>query len=317
MNHFTSVHDVENVQSLIQSALELKKSPFEDKELGKNKTIGLIFLNPSLRTRLSTEKAAKNLGMEVMSMNFGSDGWGLETQDGVIMKQGPGEHIKEAAAVVGQYCDIIGIRSFPKLLDREEDYADKILNDFIRYSGKPVISLESSTRHPLQSLTDAITIEEYKKTEKPKVVLTWAPHIKALPQAVGNSFAEWMNKLTNVDFCITHPEGYELADSFVGGATVTYNQEEAFKDADFIYAKNWSSYRDYGQILNQDASWMIDSKKMKLTNDAKFMHCLPVRRNVVVSDELLDSENSLVINQAGNREFAAQAVLKEILLNSK
>jgi len=315
MNHFTSVYDVESIQKLIQNALDLKEKPFSQRELGRNKTIGLIFLNPSLRTRLSTEKAAKNLGMNVMSMNFGSDGWGLETSEGVTMNKGAAEHIKEAAAVVGQYCDIIGIRSFPKLENREEDYADRIVQNFIKYSGKPVVSLESAIRHPLQSLTDAVTIHEFKKKEKPKVVLTWAPHIKPLPQAVSNSFAEWMNRLDNVDFYITHPKGYELNSEFTGDAPIIYDQKMAFKDADFIYAKNWSSYECYGQILKKDYDWMVTSEKMKLTNNAKFMHCLPVRRNLVVSDDVLDSESSIVINQAANREFAAQAVLKEILEN--
>jgi len=313
MKHFTSINDVESVEELIKTALEFKKDPFSDKKLGYNKTIGLVFLNPSLRTRLSTEKAAKNLGMEVMTMNVGSDGWGLETAEGIVMNGGAGEHIKEAAAVIGKYCDIIGVRSFPKLENRAEDYTDRILNDFIKYSGKPVISLESATRHPLQSLTDAITINEFKSEKKPRVVMTWAPHIKALPQAVGNSFAEWMNKLDDVDFCITHPKGYELDNTFTGNAPIIHNQDEAFQNADFIYAKNWSSYHNYGQTSDQYSEWMITAQKMALTNNAKFMHCLPVRRNVVVADSVLDSDQSIVIEQAGNREFAAQAVLKEIL----
>ena len=317
MKHFTSTQDVENISSLIQSAIALKAAPFEHKALGKNKTIGLIFMNPSLRTRLSTEKAAKNLGMEVMSMNFGSDGWGLATAEGIVMKEGAGEHIKEAAAVLGQYCDIIAVRSFPKLADRAEDYADHVIEGFKKYSGKPVISLESANGHPLQSLTDAITIEELKKKDKPKVVLTWAPHPKALPQAVANSFAEWMSQLDTVDFCITHPKGYELDKKFTGDTPIIYDQDEAFAGADFIYAKNWSSYQDYGKIMCEDNSWMITSEKMGLTNEAKFMHCLPVRRNVVVADEVLDSEYSAVIQQAGNREFAAQAVIKGILSFNK
>lgn len=312
MKHFTSVEDVDDIQALLKDAQTLKQSPYNNKALGQNKTLGLIFLNPSLRTRLSTQKAAQNLGMEVMVMNFSEDGWGLETSHGVIMNGKAGEHIKEAAAVIGQYCDIIGIRSFPKLENKEEDYADTILNDFILYSGRPVISLESATLHPLQSLADLVTIEELKKKDRPKVVLTWAPHIKSLPQAVPNSFAEWMKK-GNVDFVITHPEGYELDKKYTGEAEIIYDQNKALKGADFVYAKNWSSYFDYGKTLVQDSSWMIDEKKMKLTNHARFMHCLPVRRNVVVADGVLDSDQSVVIQQAKNRECAAQAVIKNIL----
>jgi N-succinyl-L-ornithine transcarbamylase len=312
MKKFTSVKDVQNPQALANLGLELKKNPFAHKYLGENKTMGIIFLNPSLRTRLSTQKAAKNLGMEVMVMNFTGEGWNLETEDGVVMNGNSQEHIKEAAAVIGQYCDILGIRSFPAFESREKDYSEKILNDFITYCGKPVVSLESATLHPLQSLADLITITELKKTARPKVVLTWAPHPRKLPQAVPNSFAEWMNE-ADVDFVIAHPAGYELDPRFSGKAKITHNQNEALKDADFVYAKNWSSYTQYGEILSQDPDWMITLDKMKLTNNGKFMHCLPVRRNVIVADEVLDSEYSVVIQEAGNREWSAQAVLKTML----
>jgi N-succinyl-L-ornithine transcarbamylase len=251
--------------------------------------------------------------MEVMIMNVGADSWQLEMNEGVIMNGDKAEHISEAAAVVGQYCDIVGVRSFPGLVDREEDYSEKVLNQFLKYTGRPLISLESATRHPLQSLTDLITINEYKKVQRPKVVLTWAPHVKALPQCVPNSFAEWMN-LADVDFTIAHPKGYELAPEFAGDAKICYDSKEAFEGADFIYAKNWSSYQDYGKILSSDPAWMVTLDKMKLTNNAKFMHCLPVRRNVVVEDAVLDSEHSIVIQQAGNRVWAAQVVLKEMIL---
>lgn len=313
MQHFLSVKDAIDVQALVKEALLYKKAPYADKHLGKNRTMGLLFFNSSLRTRLSTQRAAQNLGLELMIMNVGQDSWGLEFEDGAIMDGNKAEHIKEAAPVIGQYCDIVGIRSFPGLTDREEDYSEKVLNQFVKNTGRPIVSLESATRHPLQSLADLITIEELKTKPRPKVVLTWAPHVKALPQAVPNSFAEWMNA-ADVDFVITHPEGYELAPEFVGNAKVTHNQEEAFKDADFIYAKNWSSYKEYGQILNQDPSWMVTMDKMKLTNNAKFMHCLPVRRNIVVEDAVLDSPNSVVVQQAGNRVWSAQVVLKQILL---
>lgn len=313
MQHFLSVKDAIDVQALVKEALLYKKTPYADKHIGKNRTMGLLFFNSSLRTRLSTQRAAQNLGLELIVMNVGQDGWGLEFEDGAIMDGNKAEHIREAAPVVGQYCDIVGIRSFPGLVDREEDYSEKVLNQFVKHTGRPIVSLESATRHPLQSLTDLITIEELKTKPRPKVVLTWAPHVKALPQAVPNSFAEWMNA-ADVDFVITHPEGYELAPEFAGNAKVTHNQEEAFKDADFIYAKNWSSYNDYGKILSQDPSWKITTEKMALTNNAKFMHCLPVRRNIVVDDAVLDSPNSVVIQQAGNRVWAAQVVLKQILL---
>jgi len=313
MKKFTSVKDVQNAQALADLGIELKKNPFQFQHLGKNKTMGIIFLNPSLRTRLSTQKAAKNLGMEVMVMNFTGEGWNLETEDGVVMNGNSQEHIKEAAAVIGQYCDIIGIRSFPKFESRELDYSEKLINDVIKYCGCPVVSLESATLHPLQSLADLITITELKKVERPKVVLTWAPHPRRLPQAVSNSFAEWMNA-ADVDLVITHPEGFDLDPRFTGDAKITTNQMEAFEGADFIHAKNWSSFQDYGKTL-EDPSWMITLEKMKQTNNAKFMHCLPVRRNVVVSDDVLDSEYSAVIQEAGNREWSAQAVLKTMLEN--
>ena len=312
MRNFISVNDVKDLPALVKSALEIKKNPFQDSILGKNKTLGLLFLNPSLRTRLSTHKAAQNLGMNVITFNLNNEGWAIEVNEGVIMNGGASEHIKEAAAVIGQYCDIIGIRSFPGLQDKAYDYADTIVNKFVQYSGKPILSLESAILHPLQSLADLVTIEELKTKPRPKVVLSWAPHVRALPQAVPNSFAEWMNE-AKVDFVITHPEGYELAEQFSGQAKIEYNQDKAFEGADFIYAKNWSSYKVYGKILNSDKNWMITAKKMSLTNNGKFMHCLPVRRNVVVGDEVLDGPSSIVIHQAGNREFAAQAVLKEML----
>lgn len=312
MYHFTSVHDAGHLPTLVNQALQLKKAPNAHRDLGKHKTMGLLFFNSSLRTRLSTQKAAQQLGMDVMVMNVGADSWQLEMNEGVIMNGDKAEHVAEAAAVIGQYCDIVGVRSFPGLVDRNVDYSEQVLNQFIKYTGKPIVSLESATRHPLQSLTDLITIEEYKKVDRPKVVLTWAPHVKALPQCVPNSFAEWMNE-ANVDFIIAHPKGYELAPEFSGKAAITNDPREAFEGADFIYAKNWSSYQDYGKILNTDAAWMVTAEKMKLTNQAKFMHCLPVRRNVVVEDAVIDSPNSIVIQQAGNRVWAAQAVIKSIL----
>lgn len=312
MKNFISVKDVNDPIGLLNLALELKNKPFAHRAVGENRCLGLIFMNPSLRTRLSTQKAALNLGMQVMVMNIDKEGWALETEEGVVMEGDKAEHIKEAAAVIGQYCDIIGVRSFPQLLNKQEDYEDKILHKFIKYAGVPVISLESTIRHPLQSLADLITIEEKKEKARPKVVLSWAPHVKALPQAVPNSFAEWMN-IADVDFVITHPEKYELDEQFSRNATIEYNQNKAFEGADFIYGKNWSSTQDYGKIICTDRSWTIDGKKMALTNNAKFMHCLPVRRNVVVTDEVLDGPDSVILHQAANRVFAAQAVLLSIL----
>lgn len=312
MENFISVKDVSDISALVNEALELKKNPFAHSELGKNKTLGLIFLNPSLRTRLSTQKAALNLGMNVMVMNMDKEGWALETQDGVIMNHNTVEHIREAAAVMGEYCDIIGVRSFPRLVDQHEDYSEDFFNKFIKYAGVPIVSLESATLHPLQSLADLVTIEETKTKPRPKVVLTWAPHIKALPQAVANSFAEWMVK-SDVEFVITHPEGYELAKEFTGNATIEYNQDKALAGADYIYIKNWSSYEDYGKVLSMDSHWMITNEKLKLTDNAQVMHCLPVRRGIELSDEILDGPNSLVIQEASNRVWAAQAVLKKML----
>lgn len=283
---------------------------------GQGKIIGLLFMNPSLRTRISTQVAARNLGMEVIVFNADKDGWQLEFGDGVVMNGNTTEHVKEAAAVLGQYVDILGVRSFPGLTDREKDYSEYIIKSFIEYSRVPVVSLESATLHPLQSLADLITMTEHLPTgRKPKVVMTWAPHVKALPQAVPNSFAEWVNAWGVADFWITQPEGYELDPGFTNGATISHSQDEALKRADFVYVKNWSSYRDYGKILNTDPSWMMTNKKLSLTNQAKVMHCLPVRRNVVIADEVLDGPHSIVIEEAGNRVWAAQAVLAELLKN--
>lgn len=317
MNQFTSVHDVQDINLLLNDALTLKESPYTLQHLGKNKTLGLVFLNPSLRTRLSTQKAALNLGMNVMVMNMDKEGWALETQDGVVMNGTTVEHIREAAAVMGQYCDILGLRSFPKLVNREEDYNEDFFSKFIKYSGVPVVSLESATRHPLQSLADLVTIKEtWKGTNKPKVVLAWAPHIKALPQAVPNSFAEWMCKAQQdgmIDFTIAQPAGYELNEDFTPGANITHNLDEALAGADYIYVKNWSSYKEYGKVLTYPEGWMLNNNKLKGTNDAKVMHCLPVRRDLELSSEILDGPNSLVIHEAGNRLWAAQAVLKQML----
>jgi N-succinyl-L-ornithine transcarbamylase len=312
MKNFISVEDVTDIPALVKEALELKKNPYAFKKLGENKTIGLIFLNPSLRTRISTQKAAKNLGMDTIVMNMDKEGWALETQDGVIMNHNTVEHIREAAAVMGQYCDIIGVRSFPRLVDKNEDYSEDFFKKFMKYAGVPIVSLESATLHPLQSLADLITIEETKTKARPKVVLTWAPHIKSLPQAVANSFAEWMTR-ADVEFVITHPEGYDLAKEFTGDAKIEYNQDKALEGADYVYVKNWSSYEDYGKVHSMDSHWMMTNEKLKLTNNAKVMHCLPVRRGIELSDEILDGPNSLVIQEAGNRVWAAQAVLKNML----
>ena len=317
MKKFTAVQDVENLDDLVNEALHLKQNPYAYKHLGENKVLGLLFLNPSLRTRMSTQIAGANLGMNVMVMNLDKEGWALETKEGAVMNGSTVEHIKEAAAVMGRYCDIIGIRSFPKLQSREEDYSEDLLNKFISYCKVPVVSLESATRHPLQSFADLLTITENKAAGKrPKVVLTWAPHVKAIPQCVANSFAEWMGQ-ADVDLVITHPDGYELADEFTKNAYVTTNQEEALQDADFIYVKNWSSYTEYGQVLTNGEGWMLTNEKLQVTNNGKVMHCLPVRRNVELSDEILDGPNSLVLEQANNRTYAAQAVLKRLLEESK
>jgi len=312
MKHFISLHDVDNVQELIQEGIRQKVNRFADQTLGKNKTIGLLFFNQSLRTRLSTQKAAENLGMNVLMMNIGQDSWQLEMEDGVIMNGDKAEHVKEAAAVIGSYCDIIAVRAFAGLKDRDADYREIVMEKFRQFAGVPIINLESATRHPCQSLADLITIEETKQTARPKVVLTWLPHFKPLPQAVANSFTEWVNK-TDYEFVITHPEGYDLAPEIVGNAQVIYDQNVALKGADFVYGKNWSSYTKYGQVLSQDPSWMITKEKMDLTNNGLFMHCLPVRRNLKVSDYVLDNQ-SVVIQQAANREWSAQAVLKSILV---
>ena len=323
MTNFLSLADVTNLDALIQSGLSAKANPFADQHLGKNKTIGLIFFNSSLRTRLSTQKAAQNLGMNVMMMNVGQDSWGLEMEEGVLMNGDKAEHVREAAAVMGRYCNIIGIRAFAELKDRDKDYREQVMHQFAKYAKVPIVNLESATRHPLQSLADCITIEEAQRVWSgipacPKVVLTWLPHFKPLPQAVANSFCEWMNaraQLGKVEFIITHPEDYELAPEFVGNARVTHNQDEAFAGANFIYGKNWSSYTHYGQVLTQDPTWAVTMDDMHLTNNGKFMHCLPVRRNLKVADAVLDSPQSLVIEQAANREWSAQAVLKEILMS--
>lgn len=316
MKLFSSVHDVTNINALVKEALQLKQFPYAFKSLGENKTIALVFLNPSLRTRMSTQKAALNLGMNVMVLNIDKEGWALELRDGIVMNGTTVEHIREAAGVMGQYADIIGVRSFPGLKDRDEDYSEMIFNKFVQFCGVPVVSLESATRHPLQSLADLITIEELKTKDRPKVVLTWAPHIKPLPQAVPNSFAEWMCR-ADVDFTIAHPKGYELCSDFTDGATITHNQDEALVGADFIYVKNWSAYEPYGQILPGNEDWMLTNERLKITNNAKVMHCLPVRRNLELSAEILDGESSIVIHEAGNRVWAAQAVLKRILDNLK
>ncbi|MTI41684.1 N-acetylornithine carbamoyltransferase [Fulvivirga lutimaris] len=314
MKNFTSIKDVPDVKALLQLAQEIKKQPYNYKSYGENKTLGLLFFNPSLRTRMSTQKAAQNLSMQVMVMNLNSDGWQIELEDGTVMNQGTQEHIKEAAGVISQYCDIMGVRTFPSLTDKEADYSEKVLNKFLEHSLIPVISLESATLHPLQSFADLITIVEQKKIAKPKVVLSWAPHVRSLPQAVSNSFAQWMSN-ADVDFIITNPEGFDLADEFTNGTKVIHDQDEALANADFVYAKNWSSYEDYGKIRTDLNQWQITNKKMALTNDGKFMHCLPVRRNLVVADEVLDSEASIVLQQANNRTYAAQAVLLNILRN--
>jgi N-succinyl-L-ornithine transcarbamylase len=312
MKKFTSVDDIQNLEDLVSLAKQIKSDPFAHPEKGKNKTLGMLFFNPSLRTRLSTQKAAHNLGMQAIVMNLNNEGWTLEFEDGKVMDGNSAEHIKEAAQVVSQYCDVIAIRSFPSLTNKQKDEQEYVISAFVKYATVPVISLEGSSEHPLQAVADALTIAEYSKWVKPKVVLTWAPHPKALPHAVPNSFVKVM-KLANVELVITHPEGYELNPEITAGAAITYNQEEAFENADFIYAKNWSCYNDYGKILSTDVEWTVTNEKMNLTNNAKFMHCLPVRRNMIVSDDVLDSENSIVIQQANNRTFAAQAVLTKIL----
>lgn len=314
MKKFTTVNDIGPLDKALAEAAEIKRDKFAFTDLGKNKTLLMIFFNSSLRTRLSTQKAAMNLGMNVMVLDVNQGAWKLETERGVIMDGDKAEHLLEAIPVMGSYCDIIGVRSFAGLKDKREDYEEKVIEQFIKYSGRPVFSMEAATRHPLQSFADLITIEEFKTKERPKVVLTWAPHPRALPQAVANSFAEWMNA-TDYDFVITHPHGYELDPSFVGKAVVEYDQRKAFEGADFIYAKNWSAYMDpnYGKVLSTDRDWTVDAEKMALTNNAFFMHCLPVRRNMIVTDDVIESERSIVIPEAANREISAQTVIKRLL----
>jgi N-succinyl-L-ornithine transcarbamylase len=314
--NYISIRNIDSLSKWVAEAIKIKKKPLKHKKMGKHKTLGMLFFNPSLRTRLSTQKAALNLGMNVMVMNFANEGWTLEFEDGAIMNQGASEHIKEAAEVISQYCDIIAIRAFAGLVDRDKDNSETVLRGFLKYATVPIVNMESATGHPLQALADAITMEEYKTAHKPKVVLSWAPHPKALPQAVVNSFIEMM-QLQEADFVITHPKGYELNPDIVKDSKVEYDQDKAFENADFIYAKNWSNYNEYGKITNSDSNWTINAEKMELTNNAKFMHCLPVRRNVIVSDEVLNSENSIVIEQANNRTYAAQLVLQKILENAK
>ena len=319
MKQFISVKDVVNINALVKKALDYKQQPFMDKTLGANKRIGLLFLNPSLRTRLSTQVAAQNLGMEPIVFNVDKEGWALEFTEGAIMNGTTVEHIKDAAPILGNYFDILCIRTFPSLQDKEAYYSERIIKQFIKYAGIPIVSLETATLHPLQSLTDIITIKEQMelsgsfKNKKPKIVLTWAPHIKPIPQCVSNSFSEWVNAWGEADFVITHPIGYELSTEYTNGATITNDQDAALKDADFVYVKNWSSFSEYGKVLCTDAAWMLTPEKLAASNNAKVMHCLPVRRNVELSDAILDGENSLVTKEASNRVWAAQAVLAEIV----
>ena len=327
MKQFISVKDVlspsiggigDAIDALAQKALAYKADPFKDKSLGTDKRVGCLFLNPSMRTRLSTQIAAQNLGMEAIIFNVGSEGWALEFEEEAIMSGSTVEHVKDAAPIMGKYFDILAIRTFPSLKNREDDYSELFIKQFIKYAGIPVVSLESATLHPLQSLTDIITIEEENqkakvKNKKPRIVLTWAPHVKPLPHCVANSFSQWINAWGKAEFVITHPEDYELSDQFTKGATITHSQDDALKDADFVYVKNWSTYTDYGKIYCNDPEWMLTSEKLQQSNNARVMHCLPVRRNVELSDEVLDGPNSLVTQEAGNRVWAAQAVLSEIL----
>lgn len=327
MRHFISVRDVTNIDALISKALAYKTDPLKDKRLGVNKRVGCLFLNPSMRTRLSTQIAAQNLGMEVIVFNVGNEGWALEFEEEAIMSGKTVEHVKDAAPIMGKYFDILAIRTFPSLKNRDDDYSELFIKQFVKYAGIPVVSLESATLHPLQSLTDVMTIEEEIRNpmsklrdetrngkSKIKVVLTWAPHVKPLPQCVANSFAQWINAWGKADFVITHPEDYELSKEFTDGVTITHDQDTALRNADFVYVKNWSTYNDYGKIYCNDPEWMLTKDKLSITNNAKVMHCLPVRRNVELSDEILDSPSSLVTEEAANRVWAAQAVLSEILL---
>ena len=314
MKKFTTVQDIGSWRDAVKEALLVKSNRFAWQHLGKNKTLLMLFFNSSLRTRLSTQKAAMNLGMNVMVLDVNQGAWKLETERGVIMDGDKAEHLLEAIPVMGSYCDIIGVRAFAGLTDREADYQERVIEQFIKYSGRPVFSMEAATRHPLQSFADLITIEEYKRTERPKVVLTWAPNPKALPQAVANSFCEWMN-VTDYDFVVTHPHGYELAPEFLGKARVEYDQRKAFEGADFVYAKNWSAYTgdNYGKVLSMDRDWTVDIEKMALTNNAYFMHCLPVRRGMIVTDDVIESPQSIVIPEAANREISAEVVIKRLL----
>lgn len=314
MKNYLTLEDIPNLQKAVNQVIALKKEPYSNEHLGRQKTLGMLFFNPSLRTRLSTQKAAQHLGLKTMVMNFSNEAWALEFEDGTKMSGLRSEHIKEAAAVVSQYCDMVAIRAFASLSDKNKDEEEQVLNNFARYASIPVINMESATAHPLQALADAVTINEQGLTKRPKIVLTWAPHPKALPHAVGNSFSRMVQQL-DADFVIAQPEGYEINPEITKNTPLIYDQEEALKDADFVYAKNWCSYSDYGNILRTDEQWMLTAKKMKLTNNAKFMHCLPIRRNVVVSDDVLDHSNSLVIEQANNRTYAAQWVLKQLLEN--
>ena len=320
MKNFVSVDDVQDIDGLIRSALGYKSNPFKDKNLGINKRIGLLFLNPSMRTRLSTQIAAQNLGMEAIVFNVGQEGWAIEFEEEAIMSGSTVEHVKDAAPIFGKYFDILAIRTFPSLKNREDDYSELFINQFIKYTGIPVVSLESATLHPLQSLTDILTItESWKpaKARRPKIVLTWAPHVKPLPQCVANSFSQWITAWGQAEFVITHPEDYELDEKFTKGANITLDQDAALKDADFVYVKNWSTYNDYGRIYCNDPEWMLTAEKLQLTNNARVMHCLPVRRNVELSDEVLDGPNSIVTQEASNRVWAAQAVLSALLNSMK
>jgi N-succinyl-L-ornithine transcarbamylase len=317
MKNFISVNDVSNIDAIVQQALAFKANPLQSNQLGKNKRIGLLFLNPSMRTRLSTQIAAQHLGMEAIVFNVSQDGWALEFEEEAIMSGNTVEHVKDAAPIMGKYFDILCVRTFPSLKNKEDDYSELFIKQFIKYAGIPIVSLESATLHPLQSLTDVITITESLQVKKPKIVLTWAPHVKALPQCVSNSFSQWINAWGKADFVITHPEDYDLDTTFTKGATIIHDQKEALKNADFVYVKNWSTYNDYGKIYSNDPDWMLTNKKLSVTNNAKVMHCLPVRRNVELSDEILDGPNSLVTQQASNRVWAAQAVLAEILNSLK
>lgn len=312
MKQFLTLHDLPDFDAQVALAKRIKANPYEFEQLGKRKTLGLLFFNPSLRTRLSTQKAARLLGMDVMVMNFSNEAWAIEYEDATIMEGLRSEHVKEAAQVVSQYCDVVGIRAFATLTDKEKDESEQVLQKFIEYATVPILNMESATAHPLQALADALTLTEHDLPKKPKVVLTWAPHPKALPHAVGNSFTRMM-QYKDADFVIANPKGYDLDPRITKNIPIVHNQNEALKDADIVYAKNWSSYEQYGQILRTDNEWMLTPEKMALTNNAKFMHCLPIRRNVVVADGVLDHPNSIVIEQANNRTYAAAAVLKTLI----